>query len=202
MYPGSLPSGLIQRGFQTTQPAGAFQTCAEQSLLSLIRGRGHCWHRCCAPDMRTVQGRHCVQSTRVCILRPPAKLSPNLVLRKHSLGQPALVTVAPHVLAVSTLWAGPDYWGTWICVPALLLTGCVTLDKSLCLSRPPFSHLSRVGVLWKQIVSLGLYLVWEEVWGWGRVFHFFGTPVPTPTEGSQELGPGEPHCLWPISLPL
>lgn len=46
------------------------------------------------------------------------------------------------------------------------------------------------------------FLAWEEVWGWGQVLDFFGIPVSTSTEGTQELGPGEPHCLWQISLSL
>lgn len=80
----------------------------------------------------------------------------------------------------------------------------MTLDKSRNLSGLHFYHLPQgVGVLWKQIISLGIFfLAWEEVWGWGQVLDFFGIPVSTSTEGTQELGPGEPHCLWQISLSL
>lgn len=94
--------------------------------------------------------------------------------------------------------------GTWICVP-VLLTGCVTLDKSLYLSGLPFAMCLKGLVLSGNVdpLSLGMLLGLGRGLGlWGIVFNSSGMPVSTHIEGAQDLGPGEPHCLWPISFPL
>ncbi|XP_013201526.1 prosalusin isoform X2 [Microtus ochrogaster] len=54
---------------------------------------------------------------------------------------------------------------------------------------------------------LGLVLATATAWDVASLYCSFSSFCecdfrPDLPEGTQELGPGEPHCLWQVSLPL